>query len=211
MQTSILDLSALEQMTHDLADKKWALFDNIIPWTYGRELKSWALQEQQLGHLKPAEMGRGSERQRQEQTRGDFTLWLERPQWPMGFALLDALRDQLNQKLFLGLQNYECHLAYYPPGARYARHTDQARSHQPLLGERVVSFVLYLNEDWQAHQGGELVIYQGQRGEYDFSEQKILPLAGRLVIFDSQTLEHEVLPATRERWSLTGWMRRSRL
>jgi SM-20-related protein len=34
----------------------------------------------------------------------------------------------------------------------------------------------------------------------------ILPLAGRLVCFRSDQIEHEVLPATRERLSLTGWL-----
>jgi SM-20-related protein len=34
----------------------------------------------------------------------------------------------------------------------------------------------------------------------------VLPVAGRLVCFRSDLLEHEVLPATRERLSLTGWL-----
>jgi SM-20-related protein len=33
-----------------------------------------------------------------------------------------------------------------------------------------------------------------------------LPLAGRLVCFRSDQIEHEVIAATRERRSLTGWM-----
>jgi SM-20-related protein len=33
-----------------------------------------------------------------------------------------------------------------------------------------------------------------------------LPMAGRLVIFRSDEIEHEVLPATRERLSITGWI-----
>jgi SM-20-related protein len=33
-----------------------------------------------------------------------------------------------------------------------------------------------------------------------------LPLAGRLVCFRSDMIEHEVLPATRTRMSITGWM-----
>jgi SM-20-related protein len=32
-----------------------------------------------------------------------------------------------------------------------------------------------------------------------------VPEAGRLVCFRSDLIEHEVLPATRERYSLTGW------
>ncbi|MDQ2656958.1 MAG: 2OG-Fe(II) oxygenase, partial [Bacteroidota bacterium] len=34
----------------------------------------------------------------------------------------------------------------------------------------------------------------------------ILPVLGRMVCFRSDQLEHEVLPATRPRLSLTGWL-----
>jgi SM-20-related protein len=34
----------------------------------------------------------------------------------------------------------------------------------------------------------------------------ILPQAGKLVCFRSDQIEHEVLPATRPRMSITGWM-----
>ncbi|MFT6394425.1 MAG: SM-20-related protein [Methylophilaceae bacterium] len=35
----------------------------------------------------------------------------------------------------------------------------------------------------------------------------ILPKSGRIVLFLSAKFWHEVLPATRERLSLTGWFR----
>jgi SM-20-related protein len=43
----------------------------------------------------------------------------------------------------------------------------------------------------------------GQETSHD-----ILPLGGRLVLFLSDLIEHEVLPARRERYSITGWFRR---
>jgi SM-20-related protein len=36
----------------------------------------------------------------------------------------------------------------------------------------------------------------------------VLPQGGRLVAFQSDRFEHEVLPARRERMSFTGWFRR---
>lgn len=42
----------------------------------------------------------------------------------------------------------------------------------------------------------------------DGRELDVLPEAGTLVLFLSADLPHEVLPATRERLSLTGWLRR---
>lgn len=67
----------------------------------------------------------------------------------------------------------------------------------------MVSLVLYLNDAWLPEQGGELRLYLDERRHQD-----VLPLGGSLVCFLSGQLPHEVLPATRERLSLTGWFRR---
>ena len=53
--------------------------------------------------------------------------------------------------------------------------------------------------------GGELVIYKEQ------DEIKIYPMKGRVVVFESQILEHEVLPVKRERLSITGWLKTRKL
>ena len=38
-------------------------------------------------------------------------------------------------------------------------------------------------------------------------EIAILPMKGRVVIFESQVLEHEVKPVKKERLSITGWLK----
>ncbi|MEZ5449151.1 MAG: 2OG-Fe(II) oxygenase [Thiolinea sp.] len=68
---------------------------------------------------------------------------------------------------------------------------------------RLVTVILYLNEDWQAEEGGELRLYTD-----DDSYLDILPESGQLVAFLSEPFYHEVLPGSRERLSLTGWLRR---
>ena len=105
----------------------------------------------------------------------------------------------MNRGLFLGLQDYQGHFAVYPRGASYARHFDR------LVGSdvRAISAALYLNDAWQPGHGGQLRIYTGGGRSED-----VLPLGGRLVAFPSDRFEHEVLPATRERMSFTGWFRR---
>jgi SM-20-related protein len=66
--------------------------------------------------------------------------------------------------------------------------------------------VLYLNKNWAFENGGELVIYTQQNGKEE--NLKILPKFGRLVIFESSILEHEVKPVLKgERFSLTGWLK----
>ena len=132
--------------------------------------------------------------------RGDSTLWLDDARAgavaATYLAALDALRVALNRRLFLGLDEVEAHYAAYPAGARYAKHRDRFRDSDL----RVVSFVTYLNPDWRDEDGGALRLSLAA-GEID-----IVPRSGS-VCFLSE-LEHEVLPATRERNSIAGWMRR---
>ncbi|WP_255987977.1 2OG-Fe(II) oxygenase [Chitinolyticbacter albus] len=132
--------------------------------------------------------------------RGDDVLWLDDddPAAASVLARLGALQDELNRSLYLGLARLECHLAAYPAGTFYKRHLDQHRGEDT----RVVTIVLYLNPDWREEHGGQLRIYT-EEGPHD-----VLPVGGTLVTFLSDRFEHEVLPATRERLSLTGWFRR---
>jgi SM-20-related protein len=87
-------------------------------------------------------------------------------------------------------------MTVYPEGSFYKRHLDQFKKDD----HRKLSVILYLNADWKDEQGGQLRMHLPD-GPKDF-----LPLAGRLVIFRSDEIEHEVLPATRERLSITGWV-----
>ena len=116
-------------------------------------------------------------------------------------ARIERLRSGLNERLQLGAFELELHWALYPPGTRYALHVDQPRGSRA----RIVSLVLYLNEDWTAHDGGALRLHLGAGDTRD-----VLPRGGTLVAFASEGLAHEVLAARRERLALTGWLRRRR-
>jgi SM-20-related protein len=108
----------------------------------------------------------------------------------------------MNRDLMTGLADFEGHFAVFPAGAGYARHFD--RLHGSDL--RAISAALYLNDAWRPEDGGQLRLYTGGGRSED-----ILPIGGRLVVFVSERFEHEVLPATRERMSFTGWFRRRSL
>lgn len=163
-------------------------------------LREDLLRLRQAGALARAAVGRGGGRDVRQDIRGDATLWLDDPRAGAAaagyLAALDALRIELNRRLFLGADEVEAHYAEYPAGARYARHRDRFRDDDA----RVVSFVTYLNPDWRDEDGGALRIAL-DAGEFD-----IVPDTGS-VCFLSE-LEHEVLPATRERRSIAAWMRR---
>ena len=64
-------------------------------------------------------------------------------------------------------------------------------------------YALFSAFGWQAEHGGALRLYLA-----DGREDDVLPQAGTLALFLSSEMPHEVLPATRERLSLTGWFRR---
>jgi SM-20-related protein len=156
-----------------------------------------------LGHgeFSPARIGRGGSLQREDNVRGDSLCWLE-PTMPAASAYLswmETLRRALNRELFLGLDEFEAHYAHYPVGAFYRRHVDRHRD----SNARVISAVFYLNTDWREEDGGELLM-QDDMGKTLFAQQ---PVGGTLVLFKSAEMPHEVLPATRERWSVAGWFR----
>ena len=70
----------------------------------------------------------------------------------------------------------------------------------------MLSWALYLNDDWRAEEGGALRLYT--QGQARPSCLEFPPRGGRLMVFLSERFEHEVLPAKRERLSITGWFRR---
>jgi SM-20-related protein len=153
------------------------------------------------GEFAPARVGGRAGLQRREEIRGDFTCWLRDPLYPAEQALLDQLEElrlELNREAFLGLFDLELHYAWYPPGAGYSRHVDQPRG----TTQRLVSMVLYLNVDWDPLAGGALRIYDEAERTRD-----IEPIAGRLICFLTPGREHAVLPATRDRFSISGWFR----
>ncbi len=150
--------------------------------------------------FKKAGIGNSQSLQIQEGIRGDYIQWLDKGNAarPVKVYLdkLDALTRFLNQALFLSLKDFEVHIARYPVGTFYKRHLDQFKQDD----HRKLSVICYLNTHWKEQHGGQLRIYLPQKSV------DIFPHAGRLVCFRSDLLEHEVLPATRERVSITGWM-----
>ena len=147
-------------------------------------------------------VGQGATRSLQPDVRGDRIQWLEAGQSEARdqyLAIMEMLRIALNRGLFLGLEEYESHFAYYAPGASYQRHRDRFRDDD----SRTVSVIVYLNSDWLPEDGGALRLHPE-----GLSTQDISPVGSRIVVFLSADMLHEVLPATRDRMSLTGWFRR---
>ena len=160
--------------------------------------------EQEEGAFHKAGVGKDDNHKVIHTVRGDYIKWLEpRKEAPHTRAYLEQLEElrvALNRQFFLGLQDYEVHMTQYPPHTFYHRHVDAFHSDD----NRRVSLVLYLNFGWRAGYDGRLLLYPEGNAPVE-----ILPKGGRLALFES-TMEHEVLPATHRRYSITGWMLREK-
>ena len=134
--------------------------------------------------------------------RSDRICWIDEssPATRQYLDWMEQFRLRINQALYLGLFDYECHYAYYPKNGFYRKHLDALKGKT----NRVLSTVLYLNPNWQASDGGELIMYSE---DDDVPMLRILPTWGKMVIFLSEYFPHEVLPANQRRFSLTGWFR----
>ncbi|KAF3996001.1 2OG-Fe(II) oxygenase [Glaciimonas immobilis] len=194
--------AAVATLTDDLVARGWSYTPDFLPADLIAALSAECYARAERGALAPAAVGRGAGQAVRENIRGDQIQWLEGGQSPFTDVYLKTmgkLRHALNQALYLGLEEFETHFALYPPGTFYQQHVDRFNDDD----RRVVSSVLYLNQDWLPQHGGALRLHlKGQ------PPQDVYPLAGSLVIFLSSDMLHEVLPATRPRLSLTGWFKR---
>lgn len=161
------------------------------------------LTQQHSAEFRDAAIGRGSQQQQNQTIRGDRIRWLSPDVQPdaQWLVLMEQLRVGLNQRLFMGLFDYESHYAWYRPGAFYRKHVDAL----PGSRNRILTTVLFLNEQWGATDGGELQIFDTENNLL----QQVVPEAGTLVIFLSERFPHEVLTTHRGRGSIAGWFRLS--
>lgn len=154
-----------------------------------------------------AGVGRGADLVQDHRVRRDKIAWLDGVTEPQGllFLVFDTLMAGLNQRLFLGLKRYEAHYATYQPGDFYKRHVDSFRGRS----SRMVSLVMYLNEEWGIEDGGELRLFHPENEDLPIG--LVRPKAGRAVLFLSEEIPHEVLPAHRTRFSIACWFRRDEI
>ena len=151
-------------------------------------------------------VGRGAGLEVRGNIRSDDVMWLDGGSGSVEqdayLEKLDEIRLALNQRLFLGLFDFEGHFAIYPEGGFYKPHLDRHTG----TSHRLVTAILYLNEDWKSGDGGELKLWTDP-GSREGVFQLIEPKMGTLVCFMAGDFWHEVLPAKKRRMSITGWFR----
>ncbi len=203
MSSTTVTNAAIARVCAVIAADGYGIVSDFLPASLVAALAAEARRRDGVGDFRTAGIGRSERRVGRSDIRGDRTLWLDEhapspPEHALGGAL-EALRIALNRETFLGLFAFEGHYALFSPGAFYRRHRDRFRDDDA----RVLSCALYLNEAWTAADGGALRIHLS-----DSEARDVLPVRGTLACFLADRYEHEVLPASRERLSVTGWFRR---
>ena len=195
-----------ETIISDLLEQQYSIVEDFFDLAEVEELRNNLLQKYEEDNFKKAAIGNRTNEVIAKSIRGDFILWLNEAEGTLAektfFRKIKDFADYLNRTCFMGILFKEFHYALYPEGTFYKRHLDTFQNDD----RRKLSIVCYLNEqDWRPEYGGELVIYQNIDGVE--VPKTIYPFPGRMVVFESQVLEHEAKPVKTERLSITGWLK----
>jgi SM-20-related protein len=197
--SSTLTEETFDLIASALSQHGYIILENALPSTLVGNLLTTATAH--IAQFKPAGIGRDLQHQVNKVIRTDSIRWLT-PSNTIESAYLiemEALREAINKRLFMGLFDYEASFAHYPTGGFYKKHVDAFKGQT----NRVLTTVFYLNKNWLEEQGGNLVIYN-TKSDYPLH---VKPEAGTLVIFLSDEFPHEVKETYSDRYSIAGWFR----
>lgn len=195
-----------EKIISDLLEQQYSTVEDFFSLSEVDELRDSLLSKYEEDNFKKAAIGNRTNEVIAKSIRGDFILWLNEAEAAQAekafFRKINDFVQYLNRTCYMGILHKEFHYALYPEGTFYKRHLDTFQNDD----RRKLSMVCYLNnQDWKPEYGGELVIYTTEDGIE--VPKSIYPFPGRMVIFESQILEHEVKPVKTERLSITGWLK----
>ena len=182
-----------------LAVNDYVIVDDFISDEIYNGIMDFFHEMESADKLKKAGIGTQQDFQVKAEIRGDFIYWLDEVRdraLDSFFQLKDELMQNIKRFCYLSLSGSEFHIAKYPVGSFYHRHLDQFQERT----NRQITVLIYLNGSWKKGDGGELVIYRENQ------EKIVEPIAKRLLLFKSDTIEHEVLKTNVPRYSLTGWL-----
>jgi SM-20-related protein len=195
-----------EKVIDDIAQQKYSVVEDFFSKDEVLLLRQSLIAKYQDNIFKKSAIGNQANEKVVDAVRGDFILWLDEHNADEAeqnfFNKLNNFTQYLNRTCYMGINETEFHYAVYPEDTFYKRHLDTFQNDS----RRKLSLVCYLNdEDWQPEFGGQLTLYLNSKGVEENLD--IYPVQGRMVIFESQVLEHEVKPVKKERLSITGWLK----
>lgn len=195
-----------ERVINDIIQQQYSIVEDFFTNEEVALLRQSLIVKHEEDAFKKAAIGNRVNEIIVKSIRGDVILWIDEVKANeaemLFFNKINSFVNYLNKTCFLGILQKEFHYALYPEGTYYKRHIDTFQNDD----RRKLSLVCYLNEDgWLPENGGELVLYLNKNGKE--SKKVVCPFPGRVVIFESQIIEHEVKPVKKERMSITGWLK----
>eukprot|EP01084_Bolivina_argentea_P099080 178111_1 len=146
--------------------------------------------------------------------RNDLHCWLHNDDKDIGKSLkkciisMDYIRVELNKLIEFNSQTTQVQATLYPGnGAKYITHIDEPPNiiKNKDKKKRKLTCLMYFNLFEEMYDkdkyGGCLRMYLGNNIYKD-----IEPIGGRVVLFNSQWLPHQVMPAYFNRYAVTLWM-----
>jgi len=186
-----------------------SIIDDLIEKSYSLQIKNAPFDiclnlikqiENSNESFNSAGVGRNNLQIKDKKIRSDKIKWITgQTQTEIYFInWCEEIKFHLNRKLYLGLNNIECHFSIYKPGDFYKKHVDAFKG----KSNRKVSMVLYLNKNWQPEHEGQLVIYPENKAAI-----KVDPTFASFVVFLSEDIPHEVLKSNHDRYAIACWFR----
>jgi len=202
-QNELKESIQFERLIQGLIDNEYGCCDDFILPEIVAGLYANVQHLNETESLKPSGFGNKLDFKKDSAVRGDKINWIEEEttnQFEMSYLTkIEKFILYLNKTCFTAIKSYESHYSSYEKNSFYKRHLDQFKNEKG----RKYSIVLYLNKDWKITDGGLLSLYPKMKEQIDIS-----PLGGRMVLFRSDEMEHEVNPSfTRERNSIAGWLK----
>lgn len=187
---------SIQEITNSIAKDGIFFANNFFNTEFCNTLRA-SFQKKEL-----KDAGIGSEKETNKSIRTDKIAWLEKDESDQSiqnyFTFIDEIKKSMRQELFLNVDDFESHFAFYEKGGFYKKHLDNIQG----KNNRVLTCITYLNKDWQDGDGGELCYYlNGYKGI-------VKPKDGTFLCFLSSKIEHEVLESKKDRLSITGWLKR---
>ncbi|WP_115710878.1 2OG-Fe(II) oxygenase [Legionella sainthelensi] len=191
-----------ELLVHNLCTQGFHIIEDFLELGHCQFIQATAQEMYAQGLFRGAKIGLNLESHKNKTIRADEIFWLDENEENSAIQSylkrIKQLAQLLNQELYLGLHEFETHLAAYQPGSYYKKHVDQFATKK----NRKISCVYYLNKDWCAESGGELKLYNQEEQLIEI----ILPQENRFICFNSE-LPHEVCLTHQPRYSIAGWLK----
>lgn len=183
----------------------YMILQNVLTFSENEAIVKEVKESHQKEIWSKALIGKGLRASIDQEQRGDYIFWIEKNDTSAAFLpywqLVELIQQTLNRNFYLGLNFFESHLACYPNGSFYKRHSDRHKEGST----RRVSFVYYLNPSWKKEYGGLLNVFKNNE-----TKATVMPLLGHCIVFLSE-IEHEVTLSSSDRYSITGWFHQKEL